>query len=1572
MSVTSANLDDLQTFIRGSDNRSGRLESSYSTASTKSSAVMANSSFQHPDTPSLRALHQLLDTWRENGRFVQTIRDELVAADQYDADGQAVVANTAIDAALQAKGLTDAPGVVGVDAVQLYGTPPYSGWVDDPISLATGNFLLRDGDIELFGAAAVLSVVRAYNSRDRRRGAFGPGWSALVDVGLAVEDRQVTFRGADGGGAVFRRLDDGSWTVDRRRDLSLHPSGSGWEVRQGHERSWRFDAEGALVGLTGGGADVTVSRRPEQVRFDDRTSGRWVTYQLDPRHGSAVAVETSDGRTSSYRYDERGHLVAVARDRGGATYEVDEAGFLLAVVDADGVVVCRNTYDDEGRVLRQVEHHGRETSYEYRADGVATVTASDGAPPNVMVHDRRGRMTAMIDGLGNTMRIAYDDADDIVQVVDRTGAVTRYAHDERGNLVEQVDPDGLVRRWEHDELDRVVAEVDRAGGTTRYVYEGDRRSPSRIVQPDGAEVVCTYGELELPTTVVDADGVVTTLEWNRDGLLTALVDGLGDRLEFAYDAAGRTVGVAAPDVWATVDLDPAGRVRTVRTVDGEQRFEHSAAGRVTGGVDPRGRRWRAMLDHAGDVVELVDDQGALLRYERDLVGQVTAVVAADGGRTSFEHDPVGRRTAVIEPEGGQTSIDHDPEGRALVVTDASGRTWSRELDVLGRTTVVVEPGGGTSIRDHHPNGQLASVTDAAGNEWRYEVDAAGRVVRAVDPLGGTTTYRYTPGGRLAEVTTPAGRQERREYDAAGRLARIVEPDGTEVVFERAPGGAVRRVLRDGVPTLAYESDGRGRPSHVVGPWGELSGVRVAGDLTTLTSRGTTATFEHDPRGLLQRVVDPAGVVTEFVHDACGRLVAATTDVASTTYEWDRAGRVRSVTDPHGHRTRFERDARGTVERVIRADGGAVRWAFDADGNLEAAFGADGEPLVRVARDATGAVVGATADGAELELTRDALQRIVAVRTDAGTVRYRRDADGAVLAVADDVAGELTIERRDGGRVTGFTVPDGRAVGLPAPVPLERDEHQRIVVDEHGRRYAYDHAGRLVEATVAGATTTYTYDDRGLLATERGPKGARSYRYGPGGEPVSLVREDGVDVSFEHDANGNRIREVASDGTTTTYGWDALGRLTSVHRVEPDGTEVTHHISLDPVGRPCHVDGTPILWDGGGTGSLHGIGDERYLWWGNQVLVATDPNATWSRRVSDDPWGDDGGEGLRLGYRGELALDGLLLLGRRAYDTRTRSFLSPDPLPSTPGALTYAGVYSYAWCDPVNLVDPSGMKPVSDEDYAAWKEQNTKGAFRMAYEAVKEDPWRWAAKGLVVIAGAAVMIGATAVLGPGGLIIAGAVVGGLTAGINAKIDGKSWGDAGRSALLGAAFGAATVGLSRYLPIPASTATNPVVRVGSNMARNIPTEYGMATVGELADSKLPGGDGRMDWDNVALDGTMGTLSSGISPEVARGVETGLDHAGERMFGDTIDGALRDALRGETGSTLLPDPARDTVFDLNSAGAGDLQRIHGIGDTLSQRIVEHRPPGGYTSTDQLLDVPGIGPSRLEAIIGAGVTVE
>lgn len=55
------------------------------------------------------------------------------------------------------------------------------------------------------------------------------------------------------------------------------------------------------------------------------------------------------------------------------------------------------------------------------------------------------------------------------------------------------------------------------------------------------------------------------------------------------------------------------------------------------------------------------------------------------------------------------------------------------------------------------------------------------------------------------------------------------------------------------------------------------------------------------------------------------------------------------------------------------------------------------------------------------------------------------------------------------------------------------------------------------------------------------------------------------------------------------------------------------------------------------------------------------------------------------------------------------------------------------------------------------------------------------------------------------------------------------------------------------------------------------------------------------------------------------------------------------------------------LSSATAEQLDTLDGIGPTLAARIVAWRGQhGGFASVDQLLDVPGIGETRLEALRG------
>jgi competence protein ComEA len=67
-------------------------------------------------------------------------------------------------------------------------------------------------------------------------------------------------------------------------------------------------------------------------------------------------------------------------------------------------------------------------------------------------------------------------------------------------------------------------------------------------------------------------------------------------------------------------------------------------------------------------------------------------------------------------------------------------------------------------------------------------------------------------------------------------------------------------------------------------------------------------------------------------------------------------------------------------------------------------------------------------------------------------------------------------------------------------------------------------------------------------------------------------------------------------------------------------------------------------------------------------------------------------------------------------------------------------------------------------------------------------------------------------------------------------------------------------------------------------------------------------------------------------------------------------------KSGGGKLSQPGEGVVH-INSAGAEELQRLPGVGPSTAQKIIDFRnQSGGFRSTEQILDVKGIGPKKWE----------
>jgi competence protein ComEA len=84
------------------------------------------------------------------------------------------------------------------------------------------------------------------------------------------------------------------------------------------------------------------------------------------------------------------------------------------------------------------------------------------------------------------------------------------------------------------------------------------------------------------------------------------------------------------------------------------------------------------------------------------------------------------------------------------------------------------------------------------------------------------------------------------------------------------------------------------------------------------------------------------------------------------------------------------------------------------------------------------------------------------------------------------------------------------------------------------------------------------------------------------------------------------------------------------------------------------------------------------------------------------------------------------------------------------------------------------------------------------------------------------------------------------------------------------------------------------------------------------------------------------------------------GERVYVPRVGESPPPPVSSASGSTAPKGP-----IDLNRASAADLEALPGIGPALAQAIVDHREQNGpFHSVDELADVRGIGPAKMEQL--------
>ncbi|MFF4702247.1 DUF6531 domain-containing protein [Streptomyces sp. NPDC001297] len=701
---------------------------------------------------------------------------------------------------------------------------------------------------------------------------------------------------------------------------------------------------------------------------------------------------------------------------------------------------------------------------------------------------------------------------------------------------------------------------------------------------DGADLTLKrfgYTEGAL-TSVTDSSGATTEFAYDERLRPAAWRDSNGSRYTYTYDEHDRCIAQGGED----------GHLSHTFSYDGT---DSSWPGRsVTEVTSAEGAVERYVIDEACLVVAEVDALGGITRRQYDSRQFLVASTDQLGHTTRIVNNEMGLPVAITRPDGTVVRAAYNDLHLTTAVELPDGASWRYTYDERGNCTAITDPTGAADRAVYTETGHLAAAVDALGHTTRVQCDAAGLPLRITDAVGAEVVWTRDAMGRPVEIVDEAGHSTRFTWSPEGKLLRRVAADG-----------AAETWTYDGEGNCTSHTDRSGHLSRFEYTHFDLLTARVAPD-------GTRHEFAYDSSLRLTRVVNPLGMSWSYAYDQANRLVSETDfDGRTVTYTHDAAGRLGSRTDALGETVTFGRDVLGRIVRK-NAAGAVTEFTHDASGRLVRAVSP--QSTMTVERDALGRPLRETVDGRVLAFTYDATGHRVGRTTPSGAVSTRsHDAAGRLIRLVTSgrvidfersATGRETA-RRFGDHVTlahafdelGRLVAQSVTTGDGSPVQQRaytyRADGNLVGVRDSGsgtRAMELDTLGRVTAVRAQDWSETYAYDAAGNQTHAEWPGSpGNPDAAGPRDYAGTAVVEAGR-YRYEHDGRGRVVSRqrtrLSRKPSTWHYTWDVEDRLTAV--VTPDGTRWRYR--YDPLGRRTAkerlgphgetvVEETVFTWDG---------------------------------------------------------------------------------------------------------------------------------------------------------------------------------------------------------------------------------------------------------------------------------------------------------------------------------------------------------------------------------------------------------
>lgn len=771
----------------------------------------------------------------------------------------------------------------------------------DPVDLSSGLWIETTTDIGFGGARGNIAVVRTNRSLTTNAGSFGIGGNHNYGVLLNTANASnglITLIMPDGNQFPFVRQGNGTFintTIPSLRGAVLSiPSSGIYRIRWKDGTTYEFrplligspqtqfltsitDPNGNIITL------VRSSSAPVQIVQVVDPVGRALNLTYD---GSNRITSITDpiGRITRYSYNAQGRLATFTDAAGGVTaYTYDSLNRVTSITNPRGITRVQNTYDANGRVIKQVFANAGEMTFEYTLMNEAVSTS----PVAMMV---------VTDPRGNKTTFHFNATGFLIDETDALGGKTVYNVNSAMNLL--------------------LSTTDVLGRTTSFTYDpaGNVSTVTRLADtPNAVTTSFTYHQtFNKLTSVTDALGHTTSYEYDSAGNLTKTTDPLGHSSTFTYDNVGEMVTAT----------DPLGNIT---------RFAYSN-GQLVRTTDPLGRVMTRVPDAIGRTVAISNALGQKTQYQYNARNQTTQISDPLGSQTVFAYDANGNPLAVSDALSHTTAYSYDNMDRAATRTDPLGRSESYQYDLNGNLTQFTDRRGVITAHSYDALDRALHTAFGGESSISYAYDAAGRPVDAVDSTTGKVVQRYDPLDRLLQEATPQGTVNY-TYDNDGRRVGMNVSGQTAVGYSYDDADRVTQIAQESsAVTFAYDNTGR-RTSltlpngvvmrHSYDAASQLTAINyelgaiLLGNLTysydnagRVTARGGTWARTGLPQAVASTSYDAANQLIQWngsglTYDANGNLTTngsssfiwnarnQLASIGATTFAYDALGRRRS-------------------------------------------------------------------------------------------------------------------------------------------------------------------------------------------------------------------------------------------------------------------------------------------------------------------------------------------------------------------------------------------------------------------------------------------------------------------------------------------------------------------------------------------------------------------------------------------------------------------------------------------------------------------------------------------------------